>query len=127
MIFKEFDSQEWQHIEQLNYFNGVQYARKQYAYKKRAQSIETHTREEWLRMCQFFKFVCCNCESEVLGGIPTKDHIYPISLGGTDSIRNIQPLCRECNTSKYVNLIDYREYFCKRHGLVMPMEWRYDG
>jgi 5-methylcytosine-specific restriction endonuclease McrA len=30
----------------------------------------------------------------------TKDHIIPLSLGGNDSIENIQAVCYRCNSSK---------------------------
>lgn len=30
----------------------------------------------------------------------TRDHIVPLSLGGTDSIGNIQAVCYRCNSSK---------------------------
>lgn len=30
----------------------------------------------------------------------TKDHIYPRSLGGADSLENYQPMCMRCNCKK---------------------------
>ena len=34
------------------------------------------------------------------GMLMTKDHIMPRSLGGSDSIDNLQPMCAECNFKK---------------------------
>lgn len=42
--------------------------------------------------------VCCKCGSKSLK--IHKDHIFPISKGGTDHIENIQMLCDKCNLSK---------------------------
>jgi len=67
---------------------------------REARKKGTHTRAEWLEMLDASGHVCCACGSEVIGGNPTKDHIIPISLGGSDSIRNLQPLCRECNAGE---------------------------
>ena len=38
----------------------------------------------------------------------TEDHIMPLSMGGTDYIDNIQPLCQSCNTRKHARKVDYR-------------------
>ena len=72
-----------------------------------ARSIGTHTKAEWEGMKNIHGYVCAKCDSEVIGGHPTKDHIQPIMYGGSDAIENIQPLCRQCNSGKF-DWIDYR-------------------
>lgn len=89
-------------------YNGYVYSRKRNAYVARARDLGRHTKEEWIELCSEYDFRCCYCGSEVIGGIPTKDHIIPITMGGSDSIENLQPLCRQCNSSKKCNTIDFR-------------------
>lgn len=89
-------------------FRGYIYARAAYAYKVRAKTLGTHTDDEWINLCSKYDFRCCHCGCDVIGGIPTKDHIVPPRLRGCDSIDNLQPLCRQCNTSKGCSIIDYR-------------------
>jgi 5-methylcytosine-specific restriction endonuclease McrA len=36
------------------------------------------------------------------------DHIVPITKGGASVLDNLQVLCRSCNASKFVKIIDYR-------------------
>lgn len=65
----------------------------------------SYTQEEWLTLCGQCDNICLCCkEKKPL----TIDHVIPLSRGGTNSIDNIQPLCRECNSRKGPETIDYR-------------------
>lgn len=69
--------------------------------KGRLQSARkkgTHTKKQWISLLEEFDYRCLRCGCQPLGG-PTKDHIIPISGGGSDSIDNLQPLCFQCNSS----------------------------
>lgn len=56
-----------------------------------------HSQLQWLQLCARYNFCCANCgKFKPL----TKDHIKPVSKGGSNSIKNIQPLCKSCNSSK---------------------------
>jgi len=85
-----------------------------------ARAKGTHTKKQWSRMIDFFGSTCVRCgqEADVV-----KDHIIPIYQGGSDSIKNLQPLCWACNSSKGSEDIDYRPVFCGQNGLAMPLEW----
>ncbi len=57
----------------------------------------SHTTDEWLALVEQHDKRCARClEQKPL----TRDHIVPISRGGTNDITNIQPLCSSCNSSK---------------------------
>lgn len=69
---------------------------RRYAREKGADG--SHTLEQWNELKSRYNFRCAHCGKEA----PlTKDHIKPLSLGGTDYIDNIQPLCRSCNSKKW--------------------------
>lgn len=55
--------------------------------------------EEWIALCRKFNWKCAHCGKRKK---LTQDHIVPLSRGGTNSISNIQPLCKPCNSSKGV-------------------------
>ena len=54
-------------------------------------------RSKWDDKLSLAGYKCVNCGSEADIVI---DHIIPLSKGGTNTIDNIQPLCRSCNSSK---------------------------
>lgn len=73
---------------------------------RKRQAPGTHTIAEWRRLCTWFGQVCLCCGAS---GPLTKDHVVPLSRGGSDYIANLQPLCRSCNSSKLQRTIDYRD------------------
>jgi uncharacterized protein YdaU (DUF1376 family) len=76
-----------------------------------ARSLGTHTQEEWIAIGDVCDHRCVRCgihETELHGSALCKDHIVPIYQGGSDSIENIQPMCRNCNSSKGPDCTDHR-------------------
>lgn len=65
----------------------------------------SHCPEAWRQLKELFGNRCLCCGKEVK---LTKDHVIPITRGGTDDITNIQPLCMTCNKSKHVADADFR-------------------
>jgi 5-methylcytosine-specific restriction endonuclease McrA len=96
--------------------------------RKRSQRLSearkkgTHTKEEWFEMVSYFKNKCVICGGDVVDK-PVKDHIIPIYQGGSDSITNLQPVCRLCNSSKGSDNTDYRQEYCLANALQMPSKW----
>lgn len=67
-------------------------------YAREKDAIGSHTLKEWENLKLLFDNKCAKCrEAKKL----TKDHIVPLSKGGTDFIENIQPMCRNCNSKKH--------------------------
>ncbi len=81
-----------------------------YAHKHRTlinNSTEHYTAEEWISLCERYNYTCLACGKN---DVPmTVDHVIPVSLGGSNGIDNIQPLCKPCNCSKGArHSTDYR-------------------
>lgn len=64
-----------------------------------ARILGRHTREEWQALKVHYRNCCSVCGQWPKYGL-TKDHIVPISKGGSDSISNIRPACDLCNSTR---------------------------
>lgn len=63
------------------------------------------TSQEFYDLCNEYGNRCLRCNAQ---GPLTRDHVVPLSKGGTNYLSNIQPLCSTCNISKGAKHIDYR-------------------
>lgn len=65
--------------------------------ERKANAQGSHTKKEWLALLALQNGICADCKQQK----PlTKDHIIPLSKGGSDAVENLQGLCRECNSRK---------------------------
>lgn len=65
----------------------------------------TFTKADWRRLLVRDKqCLCCGAIEDL-----TADHVIPIVKGGKNHFANMQVLCRSCNSSKGVKVIDYRK------------------
>jgi len=82
-----------------------------YINNRRARKLEaegSHTDEEWQKLKAFYNYRCLCCGKQEPEIKLTRDHVLPLTQGGSDSIDNIQPLCARCNSKKTNKHIDYR-------------------
>jgi 5-methylcytosine-specific restriction endonuclease McrA len=80
---------------------------------RRRGAVGFHTSDEWKALQAAHGGLCAYCR--LRPGV-TKDHIVPLSRGGSDWIENIAPACRSCNARKrdlsvrdFVNEIQRRQ------------------
>lgn len=73
--------------------------RRRYTRERAGQAIETHSYTEWLRVLSAAKGRCAICKRRRKK--LERDHIIPLSKGGSDAITNIQPVCKSCNCHKH--------------------------
>lgn len=66
-------------------------------YAREKGAMGSHTLQEWEELKNKYNNKCAICGKDAK---LTKDHIIPLSKGGTNYISNIQPLCRNCNSRK---------------------------
>lgn len=83
--------------------------RARFAAHKRRARIHANggelTAAQWRGVCARYdhKCLCCGVRKPL-----TIDHVLPLSMGGSNDVSNIQPLCLECNLQKGTRYIDYR-------------------
>lgn len=86
-----------------------------YTNARRARKLEaegSHTEEEWQELKAFYNFKCLRCGKQEPDIKLTRDHVTPLTQGGSDFIGNVQPLCARCNSKKNNKHIDYRYISC---------------
>lgn len=81
-----------------------QAGRRRRALKYKAEGFHTYT--EFIELCKALDFRCQGCGEIFFLNWLEEDHIVPLSRGGDDSIDNIQPLCKSCNSSKSDKMIE---------------------
>jgi len=72
-------------------------------HKRRARifaSAGSHSIEEWQAILELFGRRCAHCRGKARGNLQ-KDHVIPLSRGGSNFAFNLQPLCRTCNLTKF--------------------------
>jgi len=84
--------------------NKTKLRQKRYVNRKRG-AIGSHTLEEWENLKKKYNNCCAKCGMQEpftnqWYQFLTEDHITPVSKGGTNFIKNIQPLCHKCNCIK---------------------------
>lgn len=75
----------------------------------------SHTEAQWLTKLKLSAYLCFWCGRELWDKHVTKDHLQPLSRGGSDDITNVVPACRSCNSRKGSKTADeFRQYLDQR-------------
>jgi 5-methylcytosine-specific restriction endonuclease McrA len=75
---------------------------------RKYQAEGSHTEAEWAMLKASYNHTCLCCGQREPEITLTRDHVVPLTQGGSDWITNIQPLCHTCNSSKNTKSTDYR-------------------
>lgn len=69
---------------------------------RRAREHGAHGQFTWTQVMGLFLVFdrCCAYCHSTIEGQPDPDHVVPLSRGGANSIHNILPACRACNSDK---------------------------
>lgn len=78
-------------------------------HRRRAREVSapaTLTATEWQSLLEGQNYACAYCGIAFCNRNPaTRDHVYPLSMGGGLTVFNVLPACRSCNSSKRATII----------------------
>ncbi len=66
------------------------------------------SQSRWKALCEKYDNRCLCCGGKGDYTTLVKDHVTPVVQGGSNTIDNIQPLCKKCNNIKADKYIDFR-------------------
>lgn len=81
-----------------------------YTHARRAMLNGSYTASEFEALVFKSGSKCLACGTPGSPIALTVDHVLPVSKGGSNYARNLQPLCRACNSLKRAKFIDYRPW-----------------
>ena len=88
------------------------YGNKERQDRKRAGGWGRLPRGAWSAIVEFFGSRCAYCLVSLVA--PTRDHVQPLSRGGSHSVDNVVPACGSCNSSKQDKTL--LEWMIFKHG-----------
>jgi len=68
--------------------------------KRERQAPGQHTAAQWRARLTDYGHRCAYCQTPLAGRHRTKDHLRPLSRGGSQNPDNLVPACRSCNSRK---------------------------
>lgn len=98
----------------------IRCSRRDYKQRRKARERGAPGRYTWAEIIRLFLSGdrrCAYCD-EIIEGQPDPDHVIPLSRGGSNSITNIVPACRACNTDKSDHSLAEWEVSRVRRGLA---------
>lgn len=73
---------------------------------RRRNAPGRHSFVAWMQKVERFHWKCAYCGKKLTKKTLTKDHVIPISKGGSDWLRNVVPCCRPCNERKQAKVLN---------------------
>ena len=101
-----------------NSFSLPQRTRKQLTRKKYRNRLPA---EQFYYIKQYFNNCCAYCGKTNVK--LTQEHFVPVSKGGKTSVKNIIPVCKECNASrghkKFFKWYPWQEFYTKEREQII--------